>query len=269
MSTDGHLLQTQQPAGGTVLRTTKTLYTLTAKPLAITDASGSVTQYAYDLDDRLVSVTDPVARVTTFGYDTLSRPASVSNAAIQAMPLVQRAYTPDGLTASLTIAQSNTTFNVTSLAYDGLDRLSTTTYPDSSTEVLSYDADSNVLTRQTRASQTITFTYDTVNRLAAKAAPSEATVTLSYDLAGRLIGASDTSAAITVAASPSGTLSLASMTYDQLNRPLGFTFGPAPAQTAPTASMSDSPTPTTRPTGASGPRPPTTAGGRIRPPPRR
>jgi RHS repeat-associated protein len=28
------------------------------------------------------------------------------------------------------------------------------------------------------------------------------------------------------------------MTYDQLNRPLGFTFGPAPAQTAPTASQS-------------------------------
>jgi YD repeat-containing protein len=39
--------------------------------------------------------------------------------------------------------------NVTSLAYDGFDRLSTTTYPDSSTEVLSYDADSDVLTRQT------------------------------------------------------------------------------------------------------------------------
>jgi YD repeat-containing protein len=80
--------------------------------------------------------------------------------------------------------------------------------------------------------------YDTLNRLSTKAAPSEATVTYGYDLAGRLIGASDTSAAITAAASPSGTLSLASMSYDQLNRPLGFTFGPAPAQTAPTASMS-------------------------------
>jgi RHS repeat-associated protein len=235
---DGHLLQTQQSAAGTVLRTTSTLYTLTAKPLATTDANGNVTQYAYDLDDRPTSVTDPVGRVTTLGYDALSRPASVSNAAIQAMPLVQRTYTPDGLTASLVIARSNTTFNTTSLAYDGLDRLSTTTYPDTSTEVLGYDADSNVLTRQTRASQTITFTYDTLNRLATKAAPSEATVTYGYDLAGRLIGASDTSAAITAAASPSGTLATASMTYDQLNRPLGFTFGPAPAQTAPAASQS-------------------------------
>jgi YD repeat-containing protein len=119
----------------------------------------------------------------------------VSNSAIQSAPLVQRAYTPDGLTASLTIARDNATFNVTTLAYDGLDRLATTTYPDSSTETLGYDADGNVLTRQTRASQTITFTYDTLNRLATKAALSEPTVAYAYDLAGRLIGASDNSTA--------------------------------------------------------------------------
>jgi YD repeat-containing protein len=151
---------------------------------------------------------------------------------------VQRAYTADGLTASLTIARNNTTFNTTNLAYDGFDRLSTTTYPNSSTEALGYDADGNVLTRQTRAGQTITFTYDNLNRLKTKAAPSEPTVTYAYDLAGRLIGASDNSAAITAAATPSGTLGTASMTYDQLNRPLSFTFGPAPAQATPTASSS-------------------------------
>src|SRR5712692_8383678 len=107
------------------------------------------------------SVTDPVGRVTAFGYDALSRPTSVSNPAIQSMPLVQRTYTPDGLTASQIIARNNTTFNTTNLAYDGLDRLSATTYPDSSTEVLGYDADSNVLTRKTRKGDTITFAYDT------------------------------------------------------------------------------------------------------------
>ena len=103
--------------------------------------------------------------MTVFGYDALGRPASVSNPAIQAMPLVQRAYTADGLTASLTIARSNSVFNVTNFAYDGFDRLATTTYPDTSTEVLGYDADNNVLTRQTRAGPTITYTYDTLNRL--------------------------------------------------------------------------------------------------------
>ena len=97
---------------------------------------------------------------------------------------------------------------------------------------------SNVLTRKTRKGDTITFTYDTLTRLSTKAAPSEPTVTYTYDLAGRLIGASDTSAAITAAASPAGTLATASMTYDEVNRPLSFTFGPAPAQTAPTAGQS-------------------------------
>jgi len=51
--------------------------------------------------------------------DALGRPAQVSNSAIQSAPLVQRAYTPDGLTASLTIARDNATFNVTNFAYDG------------------------------------------------------------------------------------------------------------------------------------------------------
>ncbi|MGC1779745.1 MAG: RHS repeat domain-containing protein [Xanthobacteraceae bacterium] len=80
---------------------------------------------------------------------------------------------------------------------DGFDRLSTTTYPGGSTEVLGYDADGNVLTRKTRAGSTVTFSYDTLNRLATKAAPSEPTVTYAYDQASHLIGVSDTSASIT------------------------------------------------------------------------
>jgi YD repeat-containing protein len=96
---DGHLLQTQQSAAGTVLRTTSTSYTYTGKPATVTDANGHVTTSAYDLDDRLASVTDPVGRTTSFSYDALSRPAAVSNTAIQSMPLVQGslyAGWPDG-----------------------------------------------------------------------------------------------------------------------------------------------------------------------------
>jgi RHS repeat-associated protein len=98
--------------------------------------------------------------------------------------------------------------------------------------------DGNVLTRQTRAGQTITFTYDTLNRLSTKAAPLEPAVAYSYDLSSRLIGASDNSAAITAASTPSGTLGSVSMTYDQVNRPLSFTFGPVPTQITPTAGSS-------------------------------
>jgi YD repeat-containing protein len=70
---------------------------------------------------------------------------------------------PDGLRASLTDANANTA----TFAYDGFDRLATTTYPNpgtgSTTETFTYDADSNVKTRKTRAGSTITYTYDTLN----------------------------------------------------------------------------------------------------------
>jgi YD repeat-containing protein len=57
--------------------------------------------------------------------------------------------------------------------------IETTTYPDSSTQVLIYDAHSNVLSRQTRAGATISYTYDNLNRLSTKTAPSEPTATIS------------------------------------------------------------------------------------------
>ncbi len=160
------------------MRQTSAAYSLTGKPVTSTDANGNVTRYAYDTDDRLSSVSDPLGRVTGIAYDALSRKIAVSNLAIQSMPLLQQAYTPDGLVASLTNANGY----ATSFTPDGFDRLATTTYPDASTQVLAYDADSNVLTRQTRAAQTISFTYDTLNRLSTKAAPSEASVTYGYDL---------------------------------------------------------------------------------------
>jgi RHS repeat-associated protein len=160
----------------------------------------------------------------------MSRRISVSNPAIQAGPLLQQSYTPDGLIASLTDANSNTT----SFAPDGFDRLSTTTYPGGSTEVLGYDADGNVLTRKTRAGPTIAFSYDTLNRLSSKTPPSPApVVTYAYDQASRLIGVGDTSASI---AKPATSASYStSLGYDQLDRPLTVNWTPAPSQTTPTA----------------------------------
>jgi YD repeat-containing protein len=208
---------------------------LTGKLATVTDANGNVTRYRYDAVDRLSSLTDPVGRVTSYAYDALSRRTQILNTAVQASPLEQRAYTPDGLLASLTDANSNTT----GYAYDGLDRLSTTTYPDTSTENLTYDADSNVLTRKTRKGDTITLTYDTLNRLKTKTPPSPApVVTYAYDLAGRLTGVGDTSAAVTSAVPPSGSTVqyAANYTYDPLNRPVTVTWNPAPTQASPTAS---------------------------------
>ena len=52
-------------------------------------------------------ITDPLSRQSIYGYDAMSRRISVSNPAIQAGPLLQQSYTPDGLIASLTDATVN------------------------------------------------------------------------------------------------------------------------------------------------------------------
>ena len=231
---DSRVIQTQQSVSGAVLTTRSASYSLAGKPVKAVDAKGNATIYTYDAVERLSSVKDAVGRLTSYGYDTMSRRTAVFNLAIQTGAIRAQAYTPDGLMASLTDANSNTT----SFAYDGFDRLSTTTYPGSSTETLTYDSDGNVLSRTTRGGQTIAFTYDTLNRLATKTPPSSApVVTYSYDLAGRVIGVSDTSSSIAAAVPPSGASVqyATTATYDALNRPLGFTWTQAQAQSAPTS----------------------------------
>jgi RHS repeat-associated protein len=226
---DGHLLSLTRANGASSVATNIS-YTPTGQVQSVIDPKGNVISNGYDAGDRLVTVTDPLSRLTVYGYDGMSRRISVSNPAIQSAPLLQQSYTPDGLIASLTDANSNTT----SFTPDGFDRLSTTTYPDSSTENYGYDADSNLLTRQTRKGDTITFTYDTLNRFSTKTAPSEPTVTYAHDLANNLIGVSDNSTTI---ATPTGSsVSYAtSVAYDQLNRPLNVSWSPAPPQTTPSA----------------------------------
>jgi len=149
-----------------------------------------------------------------------------------ATPLLQQTWTADGQRASLTDANSN----LTTYAYDGFDRLATTTWPGGATEALTYDADSNVATRQTRAGGTIAYSYDTLNRLTTKTPPSGPVVSYTYDLAGRVTSASDTSAAIQPIATPaSTTVYTTSYVYDALNRPTGIVWDPAPASVTPPA----------------------------------
>ena len=229
------VVTTRRSASGNPLQTTSATYTLTGKTATATDANNNRTILGYDPLDRVATVTDATGRVATYGYDALSRQTAVSNPAIQAGPLLQKAYTPDGLLGSLTDANSH----ATSFAYDGLDRLATSTYPLGSTEAFTYDADNNVLTRKTRAGSTIIFTYDTLNRLSTKTPPSPApVVSYGYDLSGRLTGVSDTSAAIVAAAPPGGSpvQYAATYAYDAMNRPTGVSWTPAPTPAAPTAS---------------------------------
>jgi len=81
-------------------------------------------------------------------------------------------------------------------AYDGFDRLITTTFPDATYEAQTYDAQSNPLTKRNRAGVTLTFAYDALNRMATKAMPlaggGTLTTSWTYDLAGRTTDLADT-----------------------------------------------------------------------------
>ncbi|MBN9087822.1 MAG: hypothetical protein J0J01_13005 [Reyranella sp.] len=234
----GRVTQAQQSSLGTVLRATSATYTLSGKTATTTNANGNVTRFAYDLLDRQNSITDPMGRVTRLTYTALGQPFRAYNTVIQAGPLLEQAWTADGLRASLKDANGNTT----TFAYDGFDRLATTTYPGGTTETLAYDADSNVTRRCTRAGQPIAFTYDTLNRLIAKTLPGSAAtcgdtpsgtvVTYAWDRAGRQTGISDNSASLPTVAATSAVFTTTTA-WDALNRPTGVGFSPVATPTLP------------------------------------
>lgn len=183
---DGNQLTVQRAAGNVYTST----YSTSFKKLTETDPGGGLTTYAYDVLDRVQSMTQKVSgtvnRVTSYAYDVLGRPTAVTNTAIQASPLKQWTYTLNG--KQLTFVDANA--HTTTYTYDGFDRHTTATYPDSTSEAYTYDVAGNVLIKQQRGGATITHTYDALNRLVTKAPAGEPTVTYAYDIAGRVLSAS-------------------------------------------------------------------------------
>lgn len=238
---NGQVVQTRQMAGGAVLTTASASYTLTGKTATATDPRGNVTRYAYDLLDRLASVTDPMSRSTQFTYTVLSQPYRTYNTAIQAAPLLEQAWKPDGVAASLKDANGNTT----TFGYDRFNRLTRTAYPGGSADTATYDANSRLRAHTTRAGIIIRYGYDTLNRLVTKttaaspvacsAAPSATpTVTYSYDLAGRVTGVCDNTAAMPAITPPANAIVYSTAyAYNAIGQPTGVTFDPVPAPTLP------------------------------------
>jgi YD repeat-containing protein len=175
--------------------TTQYTYTLADMVYVVTDPLGNTTTTTYDADDRVSTVTQQVTatanRQRTYSYDALSRLYQLSDtsAGSPGTLLETHSYTLNGNPLSFIDANSH----ATSYTYDGFDRLSQTTYPDSSTEQYTYDANGNALQKTTRSGQTISITYDALNRVSTKTPQNEAAgqVTYGYDLTGRLLQASD------------------------------------------------------------------------------
>ena len=188
-----------------IWETTTYTYTPSNKVYQVADPLGNTTTTAYDGADRVYTVTQPVSsgqyQVNVSTYDILSRPyqvsvgrgASTSAAVAAAAVQATYAYTLNGRQKSITDANNN----LTGMTYDGFDRLSSTIYPDSTTEQFQYDANNNVTQKTTRSGQTISSSYDALNRVQTKTPQGEAagTVTYGYDYSGRMLQASDGSSA--------------------------------------------------------------------------
>lgn len=142
---DGNVVEEKKwDAPANVWRTTATTYSLTGKPLTVTDPSGDVSRTCYDALDRAVVAVDPTGRATRTSYNAASQPTLVerwftANVSDAACALTNSR--PAGITtntwrqyeynaAGLQSAEIDANGNRTQMTYDGLGRLIVTTFAD-------------------------------------------------------------------------------------------------------------------------------------------
>jgi YD repeat-containing protein len=117
----------------------------------------------------------------------------------------------------------------TTFAYDGRNRLLSTTDPLGKIETYTYDGNDNLLTRITPKNETISFAYDAVNQLLSKTLPGSQVTSYLYDQVGNLTTVTDPD-------------SVLAMTYDQANRLTTVKTDGSPNQPAVTLAYSYDPT---------------------------
>jgi RHS repeat-associated protein len=129
-------------------------------------------------------------RIAKYVYDVLNRQSSVTTAFGLAEAITESlTYTTNGRTQTLTDGNGN----VSTLEYDGFDRLAVLRYPNatgggSSTtdrQQWTYDPARNIATYITRNNQTFAYTYDRLNRLTFADNPTNVgDIVYTYDLVG-------------------------------------------------------------------------------------
>ena len=116
-----------------------------------TDPNGIVTSQAFDVFDRAVKNVDGLGNTTTYGYTR-------------------------ALLSSVTDANNN----VTAYGYDGMGRVTSTTFPDNAIERLTYTSDGLLATRTDRKNQLTNFGYDHLKRLTTKSYSGAGSITWTY-----------------------------------------------------------------------------------------
>jgi len=133
-------------------------------------------------------------RITKYEYDAASQLTSTTSGHGTASPITEEAtYTANGKPLTLKDGAGN----VSTMVYDGFDRLSQIQYPDGAVgnggsdagdyEQYGYDAGSNVVSYRNRGGDSVTYTYDALNRVTLADATAANDVGYTYDNMGRML----------------------------------------------------------------------------------
>ena len=172
-----------------------------------TDENGHVTTYAYDYLGRQTRVTNPDSTYGTVTYDdtnvtycSYTSGNVLTHKTVMVMDVLGRLNATKEHTTSTAYNQTLMAYDavgnvltvrdakgqVTGMAYDSLNRLTRTTYPDSRFETATYDVAGRTLTKTDREGNVTSSSYDTAGNLVKVVSPSD-TISRSYDAAGQLL----------------------------------------------------------------------------------
>ena len=220
----GRVTSVQRYNGSSVYSTQLYTYNWDNLVASNTTAAGSIYSYTYDQDGRLIKTTNPGGSSTvTRSYDDVNNIKTVTD---ENGHEKQYVYGWNGLLASVreyykTGAYNTTSYQydltgnlvketdangkVTTYQYDDLNRLTKTTYPDTTYGTKTYDNDGNLKSLTDPKGDKIAYSYDALNRLTTITYPDSSTVSYTYDSAGNRLTKTDTG-------------STGYYTYDTMNR---------------------------------------------------
>jgi RHS repeat-associated protein len=156
-------------------------------------SAASTTSYRYYNDGRKQTETDALGHTTTYTYDAAGRLTAIAG------PKGNFSYGYDAAGNRI----SSTDGNVTQFQYDARKRLTTTTYPDHTTVVNTYDGPGNLIGVRDQANNVVNYNYDAANQLQnvvqvnSPNAPQNTTA-YGYDPLGNLASLSDANSHVTI-----------------------------------------------------------------------
>lgn len=176
---NGHaqVLTTTDPLGHVTTNT----YDANGNLLSTQDAAGNTTTYTYNSSGLRTSMTDPLSDVTTYQYDAFGNLMQQNDALGHITT-----YTYDANGNRLSQTQTRTTVSglqtlLTSYQFDGLNRLTQTTYPDGSTTQIQYNAIGKQSVTIDQLGHQTSYTYDAMGRLTQTTYPDGTNEGVGYD----------------------------------------------------------------------------------------